>query len=135
MDKSHEEEPKYYSFFDAIGVTFEKLISTGKDYPNCEFGTDFNKGLGFNIIRYNDSHTFLISCKENDDGSSGILSIVLEEKDQFNHFVREDMFSLIYDMIKGSDNKFQIIVGGFFPEEDQNWYGASDIKNVYKNFG
>lgn len=121
------------SFLDARGVHFEKPISTENDYPNCVFGTDFNKGFGLNIIRHNDSNTFLINCEESNDGSSGIKSIVLEEEDQFNHFIREDMFSVIYSMIKDSDNKFQIIVGGFFPEDDINWYGADDIKTVYKN--
>lgn len=44
------------------------------------------------------------------------------------------MFAMIYSMIKGSDNKFQIIVGGFFPEENENWYNAADLKSRYKNF-
>lgn len=126
-------EFKYSSFLDARGVIFKEHISTEVDYPKCVFGTDFNKGFGLNIIHYDDRYTFLINCEENDDGSSGIKSIVLEEEDQFNHFIREDMFSVIYSMIKDSDNKFQIIVGGFFPEDDINWYGADDIKTVYKN--
>lgn len=41
-------------------------------------------------------------------------------EDEFNHFAREAMFELIYSMIEGSDIKFQVIVGGFFPEGDEN---------------
>lgn len=132
MSTSNKNNFNFGSFLDGRGVIFEKLISTEKDYPKCVFGTDYNRGFGLNIIRYEDNHTFLINCEQDDD-SSGIRSIVMEEEDQFNHFIREDMFSLIYSMIKGSDIKFQIIVGGF-AEDDKNWYGADDIKEVYKNF-
>jgi len=133
-DLSNVEKSSYYSFDDARGVIFEKPVSSDNEYPKSVFGTDFNRGIGLNIIHFDDRVTFLITWTEDDDGSSGIKSIMLEEKDQFNHFIREDMFALIYSMIKGSDNKFQIIVGGFFPEEDENWYSAADIKSVYKNF-
>lgn len=129
---SDVEKPEYYSFLDARGIIFENPISTDKDYPKCVFGTDYNRGIGYNLIIYDEDYSFLINCKESDDGSLGIKSIVLEEEDQFNHFVREEMFAMIYSMIKDSDNKFQIIVGGFFPEEDDNWYNASDIKKYLR---
>lgn len=127
------EKYEYYSFLDARGVIFKNPISTDEDYPNCVFGTDYNLGIGINLIQYDENYTFLIKCEEDDDGISSIKSIYLDEEDQFNHFVREEMFSMIYSMINKTDNKFQIIVGGFFPEEDENWYNATDIKTRYKN--
>lgn len=130
---SDVEKSEYYSFLDARGVIFENPISTDKDYPKCVFGTDYNRGIGYNLILYDDDYKFLIKCEEDDDGLSGIKSIILDEEDQFNHFVREEMFAMIYSMINKTDNKFQIIVDGFFPEDDEKWYNASDIKARYKN--
>lgn len=122
------------SFFDARGVVFQIHIPFEEITKIANSKIVSQKDSKFiHFESYSDFY-FPIEFETKSEGS--ILSKKQEYflksifiQDEFNHFEREAMFQFVYSLIRNTDYKFNIVIGGFLADYDYNYYGFQDIKS------